>query len=150
VLRADELVALYLCILSLKDALQMEFYAQMCRLENWSVRTLEKKIDSMLFERTAISKKPEALAKMELYLRWLEKHEMQPDEEKPIGLILCTEGNQEQIELMQLDAANIKVAEFITEVLPTELLKQKLHQFAVSSRKLIENRTSNLGKRKNV
>lgn len=149
-LRADELVALYLCILSLKDALQMEFYAQMCRLENWSVRTLEKKIDSMLFERTAISKKPEALAKMELYLRWLEKHEMQPDEEKPIGLILCTEGNQEQIELMQLDAANIKVAEFITEVLPTELLKQKLHQFAVSSRKLIENRTSNLGKRKNV
>lgn len=128
----------------------MEFYAQMCRLENWSVRTLEKKIDSMLFERTAISKKPEALAKMELYLRWLEKHEMQPDEEKPIGLILCTEGNQEQIELMQLDAANIKVAEFITEVLPTELLKQKLHQFAVSSRKLIENRTSNLGKRKNV
>jgi DUF1016 N-terminal domain/Virulence protein RhuM family len=38
----------FICILTLKDALQMEFYAQMCRIENWSVRTLEKKIDSML------------------------------------------------------------------------------------------------------
>jgi hypothetical protein len=75
---------------------------------------------------------------MELYLRWLERHDMQPGEEKPIGLILCAQGNHEQIELLQLDAQNIKVAEYITEFLPTELLKQKLHQFAQSSRKLLE------------
>jgi YhcG PDDEXK nuclease domain len=87
---------------------------------------------------------------MELYLRWLEKHEMQPEEETPIGLILCAEGNHEQIELLQLDTANIKVAEFITELLPTELLKQKLHQFTVSSRKMIENRASNLKKAKKL
>ena len=49
-----------------KTDLEREFYAQMCRIENWSVRTLRKKIDSMLFERTAISKKPEELAKLEL------------------------------------------------------------------------------------
>lgn len=46
-------------ILPLKDDLAREFYAEMCRVENWSVRTLREKIDSMLFERTAISKKPE-------------------------------------------------------------------------------------------
>jgi predicted nuclease of restriction endonuclease-like (RecB) superfamily len=53
-------------ILSLKDPLQHEFYAAMCRAGGWSVRTLREKIDSMLYERTAISKKPKKLAKKEL------------------------------------------------------------------------------------
>lgn len=227
-----------------KTYLEREFYAQMCRVENWSVRTLRKKIDSMLFERTAISKKPEDLAKlelnalkeedklspdlvfrdhyvldflnlkntyaekdleaailkelenflielgagftfvarqkrmvidntdfnldllfyhrklkrliaidlkigkfkasykgqMELYLRYLEKHDTEEGEEAPIGLILCAEGNQEQIELLQLDKVNIKVAEYITKHLPKELLAKKLHQFSTSAKRIIENR----------
>ena len=186
-------------IIPLKTDLERDFYAQMCRIEKWSVRTLRKKIQSMLFERTAISKKPEELARkelqaltendrlspdlvfqnpyvldflglkdtflekdleqailnklehfllelgrgfaflerqkrmiidgqdyeldllfyhrklkrliaidlkigkfkaeyscqMELYLRWLEKHETEADEGQPIGLILCAEGNTE-------------------------------------------------------
>lgn len=53
-------------LLYFKDDLQCDFYAEMCRLEKWSVRTLRKKISSMLYERTAISKKPEELAKEEL------------------------------------------------------------------------------------
>lgn len=53
-------------IIPLKDDLQRNFYAEMCRVERWSVRTLRKKIDSMLFERTAISKKPEEVAMAEL------------------------------------------------------------------------------------
>ena len=53
-------------ILPLKKPLQRDFYAEMCRLERWSVRTLRKKVDGMLYERTAISKKPEELAKKEL------------------------------------------------------------------------------------
>jgi len=234
----------FILMIPLKEDLQIEFYAQMCRIENWSVRTLQKKLGSMLFERTAISKKPEELAKlelqalreedkitpdlvfrdpyildflnlkdtysekdlekailrelerfilelgngftfverqkrmvidgedfsldllfyhrrlkrliaidlkigkfkaaykgqMELYLRWLEKYDVQPGEEQPVGLILCAEGNHEQIELLQLDAVNIKVAEYITQYLPPDLLKQKLHQFALSSKKLIEHR----------
>jgi hypothetical protein len=77
---------------------------------------------------------------VELYLRWLEKNEMEEGEEKPIGLILCAEGNNEQIELLQLDKANIKVAEYITKYLPKNLLKQKLHQFLDTSQKQIENR----------
>jgi predicted nuclease of restriction endonuclease-like (RecB) superfamily len=234
----------FLSLIYLKTDLEREFYAQMCRVENWSTRTLRKKIDSMLFERTAISKKPEELAKlelnalkeedklsadlvfrdhyildflnlkdtyaendleaailkeienflielgsgftfvarqkrmiidntdfyldllfyhrklkrlvaielkigkfkasykgqMELYLRYLEKYETEPDEETPIGLILCAEGNQEQVELLQLDKANIKVAEYITEYLPKELLAKKLHQFTLTAKRLIENR----------
>ena len=53
-------------ILPLKTDLERAFYAQMCRIEKWSVRTLRKKIQSMLFERTAISQKPEELARLEL------------------------------------------------------------------------------------
>jgi predicted nuclease of restriction endonuclease-like (RecB) superfamily len=56
----------FLALLPLKDALQREFYAEMCRIERWSVRTLRERIGSMLFERTALSRKPEILVKREL------------------------------------------------------------------------------------
>jgi predicted nuclease of restriction endonuclease-like (RecB) superfamily len=48
------------------DPLEREFYAEMCRVERWSTRTLEKKIGGMLFERTALSRKPEKFARKEL------------------------------------------------------------------------------------
>jgi predicted nuclease of restriction endonuclease-like (RecB) superfamily len=53
-------------LIPLDDRLRLDFYAEMCRLERWSVRTLRKKIGSMLYERTALSKKPEKLAELEL------------------------------------------------------------------------------------
>ena len=53
-------------IIYLDDLLKRDFYAEMCRIERWSTRTLEKKIGSMLFERTALSRKPAKLAAMEL------------------------------------------------------------------------------------
>ena len=53
-------------IIPFKDGLQRDFYAEMCRIERWSVRTLRKKIDGMLYERTAISKKPEKLIEKDL------------------------------------------------------------------------------------
>lgn len=53
-------------IITIKDQLKREFYAEMCRIERWSIRTLRQKIQGMLFERTAISKKPEELIKTEL------------------------------------------------------------------------------------
>lgn len=65
-------------IIYLKQPLQKEFYAEMCRVERWSVRTLRDKIASMLYERTALSRKPEELARTELEsLR--EKDRMTPD-----------------------------------------------------------------------
>ena len=53
-------------ILYMNDPLQRDFYAEMFRLERWSVRTLRAKIQSMLYERTAISRKPDELARQEV------------------------------------------------------------------------------------
>jgi predicted nuclease of restriction endonuclease-like (RecB) superfamily len=65
-------------IIALNDPLKRDFYAEMCRIEQWSTRTLEKKIGGMLFERTALSKKPDKLMAAELKnLR--EKDKLSPD-----------------------------------------------------------------------
>jgi hypothetical protein len=53
-------------LLPMTEALKRDFYAEMCRVERWSVRTLRQKIGGMLFERTALSRKPEKLAEEEL------------------------------------------------------------------------------------
>ncbi len=55
---------------------------------------------------------------MELYLRWLDRYERRPGEEPPIGLILCGEKNREQIEFLQLDRGEIRVAEYLVELPP--------------------------------
>ena len=219
-------------VMPLKDDLQREFYLTMAASEKWSKRTLQAKIDGMLFERTAISGKPDEFIKkelstlrddnvmspdlvfkspyfleftglkgmyseknledsliahleqfiielgngfsfvarqkrmiidgqdfyldllfyhrrlhrliaidlklgsfkaqykgqMELYLRWLEAHEMEPGEETPLGLLLCTEGSDEQIELLQLDKAGIKVAKYLTELPPRHVLMQQIQK----------------------
>jgi predicted nuclease of restriction endonuclease-like (RecB) superfamily len=219
-------------IIYLGDPLQRDFYAEMCRVEHWTVRTLREKIAGMLFERTALSRKPEELARqelealrtedkltpdlvfrdpyllnflgladtysekdlevailrelesfilelgggfafvarqkrmaidgkdfyldllfyhrklrrliavelklgpfeashkgqMELYLRWLEKFELEPGEEPPLGLILCADKSEEQVELLQLDKSGIRVASYLTELPPLPLLQRKLHE----------------------
>ena len=53
-------------IIYLDDPLKRDFYAEMCRIEKWNTRTLNQKVQSMLFERTALSKKPAKLIAMEL------------------------------------------------------------------------------------
>jgi hypothetical protein len=65
---------------------------------------------------------------MELYLRWLDKYERKTWEEPPIGLILCSEKDQEQIELLQIDQGEIRVAEYLTELPSQPVLEAKLHQ----------------------
>ncbi len=55
-------------LIYIKDNLSRSFYLEMCKIENWTTRELNEKIDSMLFERTAISKKPEEQIKQELKL----------------------------------------------------------------------------------
>ena len=238
----------FLALLPLAQPLQRYFYAEMCRVEGWSVRTLRKKIDSMLYERTAISKKPEEVAKaeidalhdedrltpdlvfrdpyvldflgindrylekdmedailqemerfllelgagfaflarqkriqidnddfyidllffhrslkrliaieiklggfkaeykgqMELYLRWLDKHERRPDEEPPMGIILCAGKKDEQIELLELDRSHIHVAEYLTDLPPKKVLKQKFHEAIQRSRKRLDQKVNNV------
>jgi predicted nuclease of restriction endonuclease-like (RecB) superfamily len=53
-----------LCYIS--DPLARQFYMEMCRIEHWDTRTLDAKIDAQLYERTAISRKPEEVIKQEL------------------------------------------------------------------------------------
>jgi hypothetical protein len=53
-------------LLPIKDPLARDFYAEMCRIERWDVRTLRQKIGNMLFQRTALSKKPEAVIAAEI------------------------------------------------------------------------------------
>lgn len=53
-------------LMSIDDELKRSFYMEMTRLEHWDTRTLDEKIDQMLYERTALSKKPENLIKQEL------------------------------------------------------------------------------------
>jgi len=219
-------------ILLLKDPLQRDFYTQLCHLENWSVRVLRKKIQGMLFERTALSKNSDDIIKqeleqirrtgeitpsivfrdpyfidflnlpaqytesdlenaileeitsfiqelgndfcflarqkritiggedyyidalffhrglrrliclelklgkftasnkgqMELYLRWLDKYERKKGEEAPLGIILCSEKNQEQVELLEMNKSGIHVAEYLTQLPPKKLLEKKLNQ----------------------
>ena len=229
-------------IIYLDDPLKRDFYAEMCRVESWNTRTLQKKIDSMLFERTALSKKPDELIRleldglrdedrltpdlvfrdpyfldflgltdrylekdlegailrelekfllelgvgftfvarqkriqvdnddyyldllffhrrlkrlvaielklgefkpadkgqMELYLRWLDKYERQPDEKTPIGLILCTEKKQETVKLLALDQSGIRVAKYLTELPPREILAQELHKAIAQAKERID------------
>jgi predicted nuclease of restriction endonuclease-like (RecB) superfamily len=170
-------------IIPLDGDLKRDFYAEMCRIERWSVRMLRQKIGGMLFERTALSKKPDKLIRheldklrftfvarqkriqvdnddyyldllfyhrglrrlvaidlklrdfqpadkgqMEFYLRWLAKYEQKPEEELPIGLILCAGKKRETIELMELEKGTIRVASYWTKVLPKKLLQKKLHE----------------------
>lgn len=219
-------------VIYIDDPLKREFYIEMCKLERWSVRTFRERIQSMLYERTAISRKPMETIKnelvllkdeqkmnpdlvfrdpyfldflglkdtysekdletaiiaelqrfiielgsdfaflarqkriqidnrdykidllffhrrmkclvaidlkirefdaalkgeIELYLRYLEKHETIEGENSPIGLILCAGKNPEHVELLQLDKSNIKVADYLTQLPPKELLLEKLHK----------------------
>ncbi len=232
-------------IIPVKDHLAREFYSQMCRMERWSVRTLRKKIDSLLFERTALSKKPDSLIKtelkqlreedkltpdlifrdsyfldflglkgayqekdveeailrdlerfimelgigfsfverqkrmvidgedfyldllfyhrdlkrliaielklekfkpdhkgqMELYLRWLDKYERKHGEDHPLGLILCAGKSDERIELLELNKSGIRVAEYLTKLLPKETLQKKFHEAIQNARLRFENNT---------
>ncbi len=79
---------------------------------------------------------------MELYLRYLAKHDAVEGENSPIGLILCTGKNSEHIELLELDRSNIRVSEYMTELPPKKLLEEKLHRILEQERKRIENRSN--------
>ena len=53
---------------------------------------------------------------------------METGEETPLGLLLCTEGSEEQIELLQLDKSGIKVAQYLTELPSREVLQRQIQK----------------------
>jgi hypothetical protein len=79
-------------------ALKREFYIEMCKLERWSSRQLQERIQSMLFERTAISNKPDELIEKELSeLR--EENKVTPDLVFRCSLFLIFFGLQDKVRL---------------------------------------------------
>ena len=56
----------FLSIIQIDDNLKRNFYAEMCRMERWSTRTLDQRIQSRLYERSALSRKPDELIEVEL------------------------------------------------------------------------------------
>ena len=77
---------------------------------------------------------------MELYLRWLDKHEREPEEASPLGIILCTGKKREQIELLELDKSGIHVAEYLTALPPRGVLVERLQQATQRAQLQIEQR----------
>ncbi len=108
------------------------------RQKRISVDSIDYRLDLLFFHRKlkrliAIDLKigrfiPAYKAQMELYLRWLQKYEKQAWEENPIGLLLCSEGNTEHIELLMLDNDQIRVAQYLTELPDKQWFADKLHR----------------------
>jgi DUF1016 N-terminal domain len=73
-------------------------------------------------------------------LSWLDRHERQPGEEPPIGLILCAGKSAERIELLELEKSSIRVAEYLTELPPKEVLQLRLHEAVAQARARLEQR----------
>jgi predicted nuclease of restriction endonuclease-like (RecB) superfamily len=71
---------------------------------------------------------------MEPYLRWLDKHDRAMGEEPPIGLILYAQSDTEQVKLLELGTANIRVAEYLAHIPDIELLQAQLHRAVARER----------------
>lgn len=68
----------FVIVCSIDDELKRDFYAEMCRVQKWSVRTFQKQLNGMLYERVALSKQPEDVIKAQLD-RLKDTDEMTPD-----------------------------------------------------------------------
>jgi hypothetical protein len=77
---------------------------------------------------------------MEFYLKWLNRYERQPDENEPIGLILCPHANRSTVELLEMDKAGIAVAEFWTTMPPKEEFERKINEIMLEAKERIEQR----------
>ena len=77
---------------------------------------------------------------MKLYLKWLNRYERQEGEGEPVGLILCTGGNREQIELLEMDKDGIIVAEYWTALPPKAEFEQKIQAILAETRERLTQR----------
>lgn len=84
---------------------------------------------------------------MELYLKWLDRYERQPGEEAPIGLILCTEANREQVELLEMHKDGIAVAEYWTDLPPKGELEARIQGILREAKERIARREITAGER---
>jgi len=84
--------------------------------------------------------KAEFNGQLKLYLKWLNRYERQDGESEPIGLILCTGGSREQIELLEMDKDGILVAEYWTTLPPKVEFEKKIQTILVETRERLVQR----------
>jgi predicted nuclease of restriction endonuclease-like (RecB) superfamily len=77
---------------------------------------------------------------LRLYLKWLNRYERQEGENEPIGLILCSEGNREQIELLEMDKDGIMVAQYWTTLPPKAEFEQRIQSILAETKERIQRR----------
>ena len=77
---------------------------------------------------------PSHKGQMEWYLNWLDKNEKRPGEKKPLGIILCADKDQEDIEYLELNRSGIHVAQYMTELPLKKLLEDKLKKAIIQAR----------------
>jgi len=82
---------------------------------------------------------------MELYLNWLNENERKEGENSPIGIILCTKADKDQVALLNMDKSGIAVAEYWTKLPPKEQFEQKIHEIMEEAQERLERRKQ-LGK----
>jgi len=105
-----------LAIIPIEDPIKKEFYIEICKLEKWSVRTLRERIQSMLYERTAISKKPERTIQQDLEILKNEQ-KLNPDLVFRDPYFLDFLGLSDQYSEKDLEASIIaELQRFITEL----------------------------------
>lgn len=103
-------------VIYIEDPLKRAFYIEMCKLEKWSVRTFQDRIQTMLYERTAVSKKPELTIKNELELLKNEQI-LSPDLVFKDPYFLNFLGLQDTYSEKDLEASIVvEIQKFITEL----------------------------------
>jgi len=124
-------------IIYLDDPNQRDFYAEMSRMENWSVRALGKKIQSMLYERTALSRKPEKLIAREI--KTLRKEDkLTPDLVFRDPYILDLFGLKDAHSEKDLENAILRDMES-NKLLPKRALEKRLRDSLLRARRRLEN-----------
>lgn len=77
---------------------------------------------------------------MELYLKWLDLNERKPNENAPIGIILCATANRETVEMLEMDKSGIAVAEYWTTLPPKPLFEAKIRSILAEAQERLERR----------
>jgi len=77
---------------------------------------------------------------MELYLKWLDENERKPNEEPPIGIILCATANRKTVEMLEMDKAGIAVAEYWTTLPPKPVFEEKIRSILAEAQERLERR----------
>lgn len=78
--------------------------------------------------------KPGDAGQVELYLRWLDRHERQPDEHAPVAIILCAGKKRETVEYLDLGRNGIHVAEYLTQLPPRDVLERRFRRALSAAR----------------